>query len=144
MKILKRISELIEKIYAKLYVFFDKLKDQIVWRTQRFIKGYAIVDVWNVDYWFINNCDKILKEFKEKNNSIPAYFIDDILKEERDPTVIESEKAYKEWMNIIDKMIKLLEIMKREPENDEDFKYIDKCKEEFFKLFSKYFWMIGY
>lgn len=136
--------EFLRNIYYKVYVSIDRSKDQILWRSQRFIRGYATIDAWYVDYWFTVNCLKMLKEIKEKNRSIPAYFLEDVLKEERDPTEEESEKAYAGWMGIIERMIELLEEMKKDPKDDEDFKRIDRCKDEFFVLFSKYFWMIGY
>lgn len=136
--------KMLKNIYYKIYVTLDRIKDQLLWRSQRFIKGYATVDAWNVDYWFITNIEKILKEIKEKNDSIPGYFLEDVFSQQRDPTKEEKDKAWNEWMSIIDRMIELIEIMKKDPDSEEEFYYIDKCKDEFFKLFSKYFWMLGY
>ena len=135
---------IIKEVYYKVYAKLDELKDNIIMRCQRFIRGYATHDAYHVDEWFIDNCLKILIEVRKNNQSIPAYFLAQAVEEKRQPTKQECKEAFDKWMSIIDRMIELLKIMHKDINNNLLCNDIDKCKDEFFILFSRYFWMIGY
>ena len=112
-------------------------------KIQRFIRGYADEDVWQMDYWFINIIPKMLRQLRDEGRSYPTKF-----------------KSKEEWDNELNKMIYYLEQSNpfdnkegNEYSSDENFepkKFIqkeleiqkqkDKMKNEFFKLFNKYFW----
>ena len=49
-------------IKVKLIDAKRKLKSKI----QRFIRGYADEDVWQMDYWFINIIPKMLRQLRDK------------------------------------------------------------------------------
>lgn len=43
-------------------------------RCQRFIRGYADIDVWSMDSWFIELIPKMLRQLKETTHSYPNIF----------------------------------------------------------------------
>lgn len=112
-------------------------------KIQRFIRGYADEDVWQMDYWFINIIPKMLRQLRDKGRGYPSKF-----------------KSKEEWDNELNKMIYYLEQSnpldnkeENEYSSDENFepkKFIqkeleiqkqkDKTKNKFFNLFSEYFW----
>lgn len=106
---------------------------------QRMFKGYDSVDTFETFDKFIERYTKILTEYRKKHWGIPMEFI-------------ESEE---EWDNVIDEMLYHLHYMDEETVIDElekdvpddwDVSHItvhevlDKHKNAFFNLFSKYFY----
>ena len=63
------------------------------YRCQRFIRGYADEDIWNIDCWFIENMKKIFPEFIKRTNSHP------------------SELTWEEWKELLNTMNDLLHKM---------------------------------
>ena len=61
---------------------------------QRFKRGYAYSDVWDMDFWFLNTIKPMLIHLKEHGESCPIEFND------RD-----------EWCAILDEMINCLTLM---------------------------------
>lgn len=111
-------------------------------RCQRFKRGYAYVDVWDMDQWFIEIAKPMLIHLRTHGNSFPMQFND------RD-----------EWCAVLDEMIKCLEFMDEdsvlhflgfvednywERMTIEDHKHVREImfenKNKFFELFSKYFY----
>ena len=206
---------------------FDKRMAQ-----QRAKRGYADVDVWNLDWWFIRTCKPMLKQLVKNHMGFPGFLEYEWFQahpelnmtfeewvcwpsDENDPGYQLRSKASDEcdhrWVDILNKLIYLLDEMNEDtcsmknpyekewwsyhikfdkkypnhgnelkteeelveekrtntilhvgPERDPDFgktyrvvveKYLnydkqiadyrDKCKNEFFELFSKYFWYLG-
>ena len=132
--------EFIDKITLPFYRIRKTFKDacyNLKYRCQRFIRGYADEDIWNLDLWFVEAMKKLLPEFIKRNNGYP------------------SDLTEEEWYEILTTMIKLLyemdedELCKRiynrefyEIPNEAAREIIEKAennKEEFFRLFSKYF-----
>ena len=130
----------IDKITLPFYRIRNTFRDayyNLKYRCQRFIRGYADEDIWNLDLWFIEAMKKLLREFIKRNNGYP------------------SDLTEEEWYEILTTMIKLLyemdgdELCKRiydrelyEIPNEAAREIIEKAennKEEFFRLFSKYF-----
>lgn len=129
-----------DKITIPFYRIKRKLKD-IYWTIryafQRMYKGYDYVETFDVYFTFIERYEKILIEFKKHGNSFPC------------------EKTEEEWNNIIDEMIYHLHYMNEDNVDKELKQYVpegwlpcwetsgkimSKHKEEFFKLFSEYFY----
>ena len=57
-------------------------------KIQRFIRGYADEDVWQMDYWFINIIPKMLRQLRDKGMGYPSKF-----------------KSKEEWHNELNKII---------------------------------------
>ena len=49
----------------------QNLITSLKWRFQRFKKGYADIDVWNFNDWFLETIPKMLMELKEELNGYP-------------------------------------------------------------------------
>lgn len=108
-------------------------------------KGYDEYATWETFNWFIDTMKSILPHYK-KHMGVPlvleGYAWDD-------PSYDEEENV-KKWYGIIDRMIELLDLMDERNEKylaEEYSKYPLKgdtereiAKNEFFELFSKYFY----
>lgn len=110
--------------------------------------GYDIAATWNTDYWFIEIMQDILKEYLKHHVGIKCV-----------DASLPKEKWNEEWEKIINRMIELLELMD-ESNPIYDFDYTDKpsdenvrkmkendekryaYKDEFFQLFSKWFYYL--
>ena len=114
----------IYRISYKIRGFITNIK----WFFQRGRKGYCDIDVWNVDIWFCKVMKRILVEFNKNNMGIFNQLYDEY----------GTEEGIKKQKEIIDKMIYLLDEMNFEKQDDL-FK-LEECKDEFFELFSKYFY----
>lgn len=130
----------IDKITLPFYRIRNTFRDayyNLKYRCQRFVRGYADEDIWNVDNWFLESMRKILPEYLKRSNGHPVAVSED------------------EWYEILTTMMKLLyemdedELCKRtynrelyEIPNDAAREITEKAennKEEFFRLFGKYF-----
>ena len=64
----------IDKITLPFYRIRNILRDayyNFKYRCQRFIRGYADEDIWNIDSWFLESMKKILPEYLKRNNGHP-------------------------------------------------------------------------
>lgn len=130
----------IDKITLPFYRIRNILRDayyNLKYRCQRFIRGYADEDIWNIDSWFLESMKKILPEYLKRNNGHPISVNED------------------EWHEILVTMKGLLyemdedELCKQTYNRElyeipsevarEIIKEAENNKEEFFRLFSKYF-----
>ena len=130
----------IDKITLPFYRIRNILRDayySLKYRCQRFIRGYADEDIWNIDSWFLESMKKILPEYLKRNNGHPISVNED------------------EWHEILVTMKGLLyemdedELCKQTYNRElyeiprdaarEIIKEAENNKEEFFRLFSKYF-----
>lgn len=112
--------------------------------------GYDEYATWETFNWFIDTMKPILKEYNSTRNGAPVILEDyfEIGGEEA------SEKNDKMWDDIVNRMIELLDLMDEcNPKYDaEEYKGIDNwkkqdeemkmAKDEFFELFSKYFYCL--
>lgn len=111
-------------------------------RCQRFKRGWAYGDVWDMDVWFIRTVKPMLTHLKDHGIGIPGEFC----------IGEDGNRIY--WENTLTEMISCLELM----DEDNAEKYLgisdDNCsvesykkvhdlmeenKNRFFELFSKYF-----
>ena len=124
-------------IFSRLWYSFINKCRKLKWRRQRFIRGWADEDTWDIDWWFIKTLSPILKKFKEDNDSHPF------------------ELSEEEWDKTLDDMIYYLDGMNEdgavnqlygEGENltVDNYKEISNhmatSKEKFFELFVQYFY----
>lgn len=79
----------------KLIMFFCRIRmriedkiDKFKWRCQRFKRGYADIDVWNMNDWFIDIIPRMLKDLNDDLHGSPM------------------ELTEKQWRAILAKMIK--------------------------------------
>ena len=106
-------------------------------RCQRFVRGWAEEDTWDIAAWFIDSMKGILPEFQKNNNGYPW----DMMSEE-------------EWDKTLLRMIYLLDGMTEEGAAAQLYgeganmttdrwmiakEHRRKCTEEFLHLFSTYF-----
>ena len=90
------------------------------WAKQRAKRGYADVDVWNMDSWFINTAYKIMKKLRKNHMGYPGSF--DFPDEKVSFYAINNEgektdgsvDGEKMWNDILDRMISLLRDMDEE------------------------------
>lgn len=135
-----------EKIWDAITTPYYRVKNwtrdtywEVRYGLQRMFKGYDAVDTFATFDKFIERYAKILTEYRKKHCGIPMEFL-------------ESEE---EWDNVIDEMLYHLHYMSEETvtkELEKDvpddwsvsgitvYEVMDKHKDEFFKLFSKYFY----
>ena len=144
-------SEEMKEIFAGKENFWDSVKYfpwrlgfkiknlyyQVKYGFQRMFRGYDDTEVFNTDLTFIDRYLKILKDFIKNHHGYP-------------PSITNEQ-----WDNILDEMIKHLLLMTEDNVEIElkkgmpnsfkpDYKTVseimNKHKDEFFKLFSKWFY----
>jgi hypothetical protein len=125
--------------FWKIKRWFKDTYWEIRYGFQRMFKGYDSVDTFETFYKFIERYTKILTEYKKKHCGIPMEF----------------ENSAEEWDKVIDEMLYHLHYMDEERVTKElenavpDGWHVSQIivdnimlhhKDEFFKLFSKYFY----
>lgn len=124
-------------IFSRLWHCFISKCRKLKWRCQRFIRGWADEDTWDIDWWFIKTLSQMLKKFKEDNDSHPF------------------KLSEEEWDTILDNMVYYLEGMNEEgavkqlygeganlivDDYTEINNHMATSKEKFFELFVQYFY----
>lgn len=115
-------------------------------RCQRFKRGYAYSDVWDIDCWFIDTIKPMLIHLRDYGIGIPWDLYNHEDKNERI-----------DWENILTEMVECLDLMNEDAaqkylcisNNDHSFEsyqkvnnLMDEKKNRFFELFSKYFFSL--
>ena len=117
-----------------------KIKEKfynLKYRCQRFIRGYADEDIWNIDCWFLENIKKIFPEFIKRTNSHPSE-----LTWEEWKAILVTMNELLGWMDIDDACQKLYHKESYELTSEqarEAAEAAKDCKYTFFHLFNKYF-----
>ena len=115
-------------------------------RIQRFRRGYAYSDAWDIDFWFMRTVKPMLIQLRDNGIGIPMGLYLDGAENEREA-----------WEAVLSEMITCLTLM----EEDEAQKYLgvadndwsvesynkvtdfmEKNKNRFFELFSEYFYSL--
>lgn len=119
------------KMPVILYRIGYKIKEglrNIKWFFQRGVKGYCDADLWNIDTWFCKVMKPMLIEFRKYNNGI---FNQLYSKYDHDEAVRKQDEILRRMIDLVDGM---------NFEEHENCDNIEDCKDEFFELFSKYFY----
>lgn len=129
-------------LYYQIIGIIETAWDNFRIRCQRFKRGYAWLDVWNMDHWFMSKIKPMLIHLRIHGDSFPMEF------NNRD-----------EWCAVLDEMINCVEMMNEDKVyaflgfveiedylrmTDADIKRVGEIminnKNRFFELFSKYFY----
>ena len=93
-----------------------ELFSSLKWKIQRFKKGYADIDVWNFNDWFLETIPKMLMELKEELNGYPI------------------DMKPEDWEKYLQEMINHFEIAYTIDDVDydypEDYKYLSEAEKE--------------
>jgi hypothetical protein len=132
--------KLIDKITLPFYRIRNAFRDvyyNLKYRCQRFVRGYADEDIWNLDIWFVETMKKLLSEFIKRNDGYPA----DLTEEKWEAILVTmNELLYKMDKDELCKRIYNRELYEIPLEAAREItKEAENNKEEFFRLFSKYF-----
>lgn len=104
------ISDITNKMARKLRARIKFRREEEAFeekaRQQRAQRGYADVDVWNMDSWFLRTVSPMLKQFRKQHHGIPSSFLPGV-----NPSPEETEAASAKWEGILDRMIFLLDEM---------------------------------
>lgn len=111
-------------------------------RCQRFKRGWAYGDVWDLDVWFMHTVKPMLIHLRDHGIGIP------------NELYIDCENERVNWENTLTEMITCLELMDEDAArehldiSDSDYSFesyqktndfMEENKNRFFELFSKYF-----
>ena len=141
------------KLSCGLFVFRGKnwwrnLRDIPIFIKRIFFTlkhGYSPVAQFETFEWFMDVMKEILTNYRYNRMGSPVVIDNFFDVKEENPNDVVNEEAYNA---ILDRMIVLLDLMDENNQlyNDMDWKEADKKKEdaknEFFKLFSKYFYTL--
>jgi hypothetical protein len=115
-------------------------------RCQRFKRGYAYSDVWDIDCWFKQTIKPMLIHLRDHGIGIPWDLYNH-----------EDENERIDWENILTEMVECLNLMNEDEAqkylgiSDDDWSVesynkvndlMDKNKNRFFELFSKHFYSL--
>lgn len=128
-----------DKITLPFYVIRNKWK-VFKYKCQRFKKGYADNDAFDICHWFIDTVKPMLVQFRTEYWICPL------------------NMSLSDWDSILSEMIDCLDLMNEDNAkvvagveryyDESDFEIVDKIMEEnkrrFFELFSKYFYNFWY
>lgn len=133
-------------LYHRIKNFFVYGLDNFRRRCQRFKRGYAYSDVWDIDFWFMRTIKPMLIHLRDHGIGVPwdLYNHDD-----------ENERI--DWENILTEMVECLDLMDEDnaqkylgiADDDhsvESYKKVNdfmyEKKDRFFELFSKHFYSL--
>lgn len=133
------------RLYYRIKNFFVYGWDSFRARCQRFIRGYSYGDVWSMYAWFICTARPMLLHLYHNHMGVPVEF-------ENNPDG---------WKKVLNEMIACLDLMdeeaaycflgfceiedyKRMTKEDYEnvYRVMEKNKNRFFELFSKYFYSL--
>ena len=134
---IEELSDIKYRVTAPFRRFKVTKIDKFRGKVQRFRRGYAWEDVWNLDVWFIETVKPMLQHLLKYHCGTPVSL------------------TPKKWEGILERMIELLDYMDEDGAighlgitqgkySKEDFEKLgrlrDVSKDEFFKLFSEWFY----
>lgn len=114
-------------------------------RCQRFKRGWAYGDVWDIDRWFMRTVKPMLIHLRDHGIGIPNEFY------------VDGENERVNWESTLTEMISCLELMDEDAArehlgiSDSDYSFesykkardlMEENKDRFFELFSKYFFAL--
>lgn len=134
--------------YNKKYWYKNLTRIPLYFKLMRYLikTGYDEYATWETHYWFIITMKSILSEYREHHNGVPILidkYPNTIITEKDRSLEKENEEM---WNSIIDRMIEMLDYMDEcnpiysEMDYCQEEQMKEKAKNEFFALFSKYFY----
>ena len=91
-----------------------ELFSSLKWKVQRFKRGYADVDVWNFETWFLGTIPKMLTQLKKQLHGCPI------------------NMEFKDWENYLQEMINHFEVASTIDDVDdyypEDYVYLSESE----------------
>lgn len=72
-------------------------KKKLKWKIQRFKRGYADIDVWDMDIWFMNIIPQMLKQLRDTAHGSPMLTAEGA----------NDDNRHEIWKGILNKMIYL-------------------------------------
>lgn len=134
-------------LFSRIKYKIDRLWDNFCCRCQRFKRGYAYSDVWDMDAWFMRTAKPMLIHLRDYGIGIPGEL------------VVDGENQRANWENVLTEMINCLDMMDEDNVYEslgfydydqllsiEDYKRVGAIMEEnknrFFELFSEYFYAL--
>ena len=131
------------RLYYRIKNFFVYGGDKLARRYQRFKRGYAWSDVWNMNTWFMDTVKPMLIHLRDYGIGMPMSLCGD------------DEHTRDAWEAVLTEMIECLTFMDEDEAQkylgiaDDDYSvksrqklytFTEENKNKFFKLFSKYFY----
>ena len=112
-------------------------------RWQRFVRGWADEDVWDMNVWFVKTAESMLKQLRDKGYTPPDEVYDKSI-----DTAAPFDEVLTEMINCLHMMnvenAKMALAIKKEPVSDKEKEmlsaFMEKNKKRFFVLFEQYFW----
>jgi hypothetical protein len=137
-------------MFRRIRFFIREKIFNIKVRCQRFMRGYAYSDVWDIDAWFMTNIKPMLIHLRDHGIGIPM----DLYQEG-----VENERAA--WEEVLTEMITCLDYMEEDfvleklgfydgdgykTMTKEDYEAVNNMmesnKNRFFELFSEHFYSL--
>ena len=91
-----------------------ELFSSLKWKIQRFKRGYADVDVWDFESWFLDIIPKMLTQLKKQLHGCPI------------------DMEFEDWENYLQEMINHLEVASTIEDIDDyypdDYKYLSESE----------------
>lgn len=126
-------------LYYKIRNAIREFKYEFKSRRQRLKRGYSDSDVWDMDYWFIRTVKPMLIQLRDNGIGVPNELYQDADDKEREA-----------WEAVLTEMVECLDDMDRYAVEEKynlhgnsyqrSWDIIEKNKNRFFELFSKYFY----
>ena len=129
-------------LFGRINYKIDRLWDNFRVRCQRFKRGWAYSDVWDIYVWFMYTVKPMLIHLRDYGIGIPNELVSD------------GENERVNWENTLTEMITCLELMDENAVreylgiSDSDYSFesnqkvrdlMEENKDSFFELFSKYY-----
>ena len=130
------LSDISKELRQELKGYIKERKDtekrEEKWKMQRYKRGYSDADCWDIYGWFLNIMPKMLQQMRDNLHGYPADLPAHSTNQIVSNSVIdnaEEEPGFKEWKEILDRMIFLLKEM-----DEEKCSYKNPYEKDFFKM----------
>lgn len=132
-------------LFGRINYKIDRLWDNFRVRCQRFKRGWAYSDVWDLDVWFMYTVKPMLIHLRDYGIGIPKELY------------VDGENERVNWENTLTEMINCLTLMDEDVARErlgisdsdcsvESYKrtndLMEENKDRFFELFSEYFYAL--
>lgn len=134
--------------YPKKYWYKNITQIPLYFKLMRYLvkNGYDEYATWEIHHWFTITMKSILTEYRNCHYGVPILIDNYPCMVKTDEDKAREKENEDKWNSIIDRMIELLGYMDETNPVYEEMDYHqeslmrEKAKNEFFELFSKYFY----